>query len=110
MYIVSCVYNALSRGARRIRQMERRLLEWAFVVVVGSIFVELLRIISGTQIRSAEWIGIIIFVGLAVWFWREGKRMDNMDNDDKKKQWNELVEAVKVALKEDREEHRDKRG
>ncbi len=56
--------------------MEKRLLEWLFVLAMGYIFVELQRVLTGTRISNGEWIGFGICLGLAIWLWHEGKSMD----------------------------------
>lgn len=73
--------------------MEKRFLEWLFVLAMGYIFVELGRMLAGVQISGTEWVGFFIFAGVACWLWHIGKRMDE----------NEKIKQRKERMREDEE-------
>ncbi len=86
--------------------MVKQLLLILFAICVGSIFIELGRMLANIrQITSAEWIGFFIFIGVAIWVWTEGKKMDSKEKNQQEDKTKALVKgAIKEALKEYRED------
>lgn len=95
--------------------MKKVLVSWLFALAMGYIFIELQRVLAGVHISNVEWLGFLVFIGVAWWLWKRGEEIDAADRQERKEENEErdqkLIKALKTALKEEGgNEHRENKG